>query len=53
MEMSIHMAINYKSWLLSKVFDPLTEYVKFRAGFHHVSMRAQKDAEKSGMTFHN
>jgi len=38
MEMSIHMAINYKSWLSPTIFEKLQEYVEFKADFHHVSM---------------
>lgn len=40
MEMSIHMAINRKSWLLLIAFEKLQEYVEFKANFHDVLILA-------------
>ena len=47
MEMNICMAINRKPWLSPTMFANLQGYIEFKAGFHHLSIRARKDPAKT------
>jgi len=43
MEMNIKMAINYKLRILPTVYANLQSYAEFKADFHQISIKAQKD----------
>ena len=46
MEMNIEMGINRKPRLSSTAYNSLQSFTEFKAHFHHVYMKAQKDTFK-------
>jgi len=46
MESRICMDINQRPWLSPTVYEQLSEYVEFKANFHRVYIRAQKDSQQ-------
>ena len=51
MEMNIRMAINHKQQLLPTVYTNLRGYAEFKADFHRVSIRTQKDPMQKWYNF--
>lgn len=52
MEMNIWMGINCKPRFFPIVYASLRSFVEFKADFHHVFIKARKDPQIHGATYH-